>query len=136
MKYQCEASIPDPAAKEHAWNEIVNPNSTHSDKERQAMMMGFWASSQLELTRPYADKYYESLKDFNKYHSWKYMDSFIMFMRPSLEILDSHIVKMVTIKGNVPDTDGAYKKVLDENIELLIRCRNLRELALTEMEAQ
>lgn len=74
---QCGVSIPDPAAKENAWKEIVNPNSTYSDKERQAMMSGFYAYSQLELTRPYADKYYEALKDFNKHHSWKYMDSFI-----------------------------------------------------------
>lgn len=90
------------------------------------MMSGFYAGSQLELTRPYADKYYEALRDFNKHHSWKYMDSFVYLMRPTQEILDSHIVKMVTVKGGVPDTEGAYKKVLEENVELLIRCKNLR----------
>lgn len=53
-------------------------------------------------------------------------------MRPTQEILDSHIVKMVTIKGNIPDTDSAYKKVLEENIELLIRIKTLRELSTEE----
>lgn len=55
-------------------------------------------------------------------------------MRPTQEILDSHIVKMVMIKGNVPDTQSSYKTMLEENIELLIRCKTLREMA--EADAQ
>ena len=85
-----------------------------------------------DLTKQYADKYYEALKDFNKHHGWRYVESFIGAMRPTQEILDSHIVKMVTIKGNIPDTDSAYKKVLEENIELLIRIKTLRELSTEE----
>lgn len=129
LKLQCETSIPDAAVKEKAWNEIVNPNSTLSMKEREAMMSGFYARSQQELTRPYADKYYEALKDFNQHHNYRYQESFISGMRPTMEILDSHIVKLVTIKLNVPDTNSAYLKQLEENIELLIRCKRLRELA-------
>lgn len=129
VRITCGASIPDPAVKEKTWNEIMNPTSTCSDKEKEAMMSGFYAWSQFELTKPYADKYYEALKDFNKKFSYRYTESFIALMRPTMEILDSHIVKMVIIKGNVPDTDSAYKKTLDENIELLIRCKTLRELA-------
>lgn len=34
VRIQCETSIPDADVKEKAWNEIVNPNSTYSDKER------------------------------------------------------------------------------------------------------
>lgn len=86
----------------------------------------------MELTKPYADKYYEALKDFHKHHGWRYVESFMYAMRPTQEILDSHIVKLVTIKGNIPDTESAYKKALEENIELLIRCKTLRELALQE----
>lgn len=95
-------------------------------------MAGFYAWSQQELTKPYADKYYEALKDFNKHHSYRQLESFVMSMRPTQEVLDSHIVKMVTIKGNIPDTDSAYKKTLEENIELLIRIKTLREMAKDE----
>lgn len=34
VRIQCETSIPDAAVKEKAWNEIVNPNSEYSDKEK------------------------------------------------------------------------------------------------------
>lgn len=98
------------------------------------MMAGFYAPSQLDLVRPYFDKYYEALRDFNTHHGYRYMETFIYAMRPVLEILDSHIVKMVTIKGNVPDTDSAYKKTLEENIELLIRCKTLRDLAQKDIQ--
>ena len=32
VKIQCETSIPDAAVKEKAWNEIINPKSTYSQK--------------------------------------------------------------------------------------------------------
>ena len=82
--------------------------------------------------QPYFDRYYEELKDFDKKHSNQYVNSFIQYMRPTMEILDSHIVKLATIKGNVPDTNSAYKKKLEENIELLLRAQTLREMALKE----
>lgn len=132
VKIQCEVSIPDAAVKEKAWNDIVDPKSTVSDVDKRAIMSGFWAGSQYELTKPYADKYYEALKDFNKHFGYRQVESFIALMRPTHEILDSHIVKMVTIKGNIPDTDSAYKKTLEENIELLIRIKTLREMAMQE----
>ena len=84
--------------------------------------------------QPYFDRYYEELKDFDKRHSNQYVGSFIRHMRPTMEVLDSHIVKLVTIKGCVPDTNSAYKKKLEENLELLLRAQILRELALKEAE--
>jgi hypothetical protein len=95
-------------------------------------MSGFYAWSQTDLTKQYADKYYEALKDFNKHFGYRQIESFIALMRPTHEILDSHIVKLVTIKGNIPDIDSAYKKTLEENIELLIRIKTLRDLASQE----
>jgi len=132
VRIQCEASIPDPAVKEQVWKEITDPNSEISIKERQSKMMGFYARSQFDICKPYADKYYEELKDFDKKHSNKYVEAFMHNMRPTMEILDSHIVKLVAIKGNVPDTSSAYKKQLEENIELLIRCKTLREMAVQD----
>jgi hypothetical protein len=43
VRIQCETSIPDAAVKEKAWLEIINPKSTMSDVEKQAMMSGFYA---------------------------------------------------------------------------------------------
>lgn len=55
-------------------------------------------------------------------------------MRPTMEILDSHIINLVKVNGNVPDTNSAYKKKLEENIELLLRAQTLREMAMDEMK--
>ena len=45
LRLTCETAIADPAAKEKAWNEIINPNSETSNKEKIAMMGGFYAWS-------------------------------------------------------------------------------------------
>jgi hypothetical protein len=126
------ASIADPAVKAQAWKDITDPKCTLSSKAKEAMMHGFYSWSQFELVQPYFDKYYEELKDFDKRHSNQYVNVFLRLMRPTMEILDSHIVKLVTIKGEVPDTNTAYKKKLEENIELLLRAQTLREMALKD----
>ena len=132
VRAQCMTSIADPAVKEQAWKDITDPKSPLSNKLKEAKMLGFYAWSQYDLVQPYFDRYYEELKDFDKRHSNQYVNSFIRCMRPTMEILDSHIVKLVTIKGGVPDTNSAYKKKLEENIELLLRAQTLREMALKD----
>lgn len=60
------------------------------------------------------------------------MESFIYSMCPLDEITDSNIVKLVVVAGTIPDTDSAYKKQLDEQIELMIRCKTLKEMAMKD----
>jgi aminopeptidase N len=57
----CRASVPDPAAKEAAWAQIVSgtlPNATF-----RAMLAGFMDADQPELLAPYADRYFEVVGD-------------------------------------------------------------------------
>jgi aminopeptidase N len=57
----CRASIPDPAAKEAAWAQIVSgtlPNATF-----RAMLAGFMDDDQPELLEPYVDRYFEVVGD-------------------------------------------------------------------------
>ena len=60
-RHSCEASINTPENKERVWKELLDPNSKLSSKERQAMMGGFYSWDQLDLCRPYFDKFYECL---------------------------------------------------------------------------
>ena len=129
VRLQCEVSIADPAVKAQAWKDITDPNSSFSMKEKQAKMSGFYAWSQFDIVKPYFDLYYEELKVADSKYTTKFVEAFLGGMRPTMEITDSHIVKLVTIKGNVPDTNSAYKKQLEESIELLIRAKTLREMA-------
>jgi aminopeptidase N len=57
----CRASLPDPAAKEAAWAQIVSgtlPNATF-----RAMLAGFMDYDQPELLAPYVDRYFAVVSD-------------------------------------------------------------------------
>jgi aminopeptidase N len=57
----CRASVPDPAAKEAAWAQIVSgtlPNATF-----RAMLAGFMDDDHPELLAPYVDRYFEVVGD-------------------------------------------------------------------------
>jgi aminopeptidase N len=107
-KLTCEAYIPTAENKAAVWKEITDPNSTLSAKQRQAQMGGFFSASQLDLVRPYFDKYYEVLPDIESQHGYKYLQFFSNFMVPTLEIEDKHIVMLANIKSKVPDTNKVF----------------------------
>ena len=53
-------------------------------------------------------------------------------MVPTLEIEDRHIVTLINIKSKVPDTNKVFMNILQDNIELLLRIKNVREFANDE----
>merc|ERR1719469_1773981 len=67
------SGLPDAESKEAAWLAITDVNSKESIAEREAKMSGFFSWNQLELNRPYFDKFYEVLKDMNTYLPFKYL---------------------------------------------------------------
>jgi hypothetical protein len=44
------------------------------------------------------------------------------------EIKDEHIVRLVCLKQDTPDTDKVFTKTLQDGIELLIRSKEIRAL--------
>jgi aminopeptidase N len=62
----CLAAIPDPAAKEAAWNQIVSgslPNATF-----RAALMGFSSADQDDLIAPYAARFFDVVAD--RWRDW------------------------------------------------------------------
>jgi hypothetical protein len=55
-------------------------------------------------------------------------------MVPTLEVEDKHIVKLINIKSKVPDTNKTFMNILQDNIELLLRIKNVRELSAAASE--
>ena len=53
-------------------------------------------------------------------------------MVPTLEIEDRHIVKLINIKSKVPDTNKVFMNILQDNIETLLRIKNVRAFAVGE----
>ena len=64
-----------------------------------------------------------------KDHVYKYMETFFYHMLPRMHVEDRHIVKLLTIKSQVPDTNSMYMNMLQDGIELLIRSKRIREMA-------
>jgi hypothetical protein len=59
-------------------------------------------------------------------HGYKYLSFFASAMLPTDEIDDSHIVKLANIKSQVPDTNKVFMNILQDNIEVLLRSKNVR----------
>ncbi|TQF01410.1 aminopeptidase N [Kitasatospora acidiphila] len=57
---KCRAALPDPAAKEAAWNALLAPGDL-SNFEVFALAGGFWQPEQEELTAPYVVRFFEEL---------------------------------------------------------------------------
>lgn len=95
----CAASIADADNKEKVWNGLLDPKSTLSSKERQAQMAGFYSRDQLDVCRPYFNKFYDILLQLESEHGYKYMEAFFYSMLPRMEIEDSHIVQLMAIKS-------------------------------------
>ena len=108
----CQAATPTEDAKAEVWRELVDPQSKLSLYERRAQMAGFYSWAQVDVCQPYFDKFYEALPDLSAHHTYKYIETFFYSMLPRMRIEDRHIVKLMTIKSQVPDTNSMYMKVL------------------------
>jgi hypothetical protein len=125
----CDALLPDPENKEKVWKMLTDPDSTESLHKRIARMSGFYSVSQLDIIRPYFDRFYEDAIKVYQTQSFKYFENFVAHLLPRWEIQDKHIVKLVQMKNATPDTQSNLGKELQDSIEFLIRSREVREKA-------
>ncbi|TBL35597.1 aminopeptidase N, partial [Verrucosispora sp. SN26_14.1] len=56
----CRAALPDPAAKQAAW-EIIVSNTELSNRLVEATAAGFWRPEQAELTAEYVPRYFDDM---------------------------------------------------------------------------
>ena len=92
-------------------------------------MGGFYAWDQLDVCSHFFDKFYDCLETMQDGHTYKYIETFFYSMLPRMQIEDRHIVKLMTIKSQVADTNSMYMNILQDGIELLIRSKKIRENA-------
>lgn len=74
---------------------MIDANTTESIYKRAAKMGGFYSWKQIDLVRPYFDKFYEVLPLIYEKHAFKYIENFYHSLLPRMEIKDEHIVKLV-----------------------------------------
>ena len=131
MRLVSRAATTDPKEKENIWIDLTSSNTSLSVYERISLMGGFWCSDQKELKAIYTEKFYEHLADqkFQHEHTFKYITAFLNNMLPRADIKDEHIVKLMQIKLEVPDTDKMYANQLQDCLETLLRCKKVRARA-------
>ncbi len=59
------------------------------------------------------------------------MESFVDNLLPLLEIKDEYIVKLVEIKLETPDSEISFMKLIDQSIEKMILCKQVREKSIS-----
>lgn len=57
------------------------------------------------------------------------METFFYSLLPRMEVKDEHIVRLITLKLQTPDTSTSFINMMNEGIELLIRTKEIRQFA-------
>jgi len=112
VRLTCMAYLPDTAGKAETWKALIDINSTESLKERAAKMAGFHSWNQLDITRPYFDKFFDELRNIQAGTPYKYQEAFFYQLLPRYEIQDAHIVKLVELKNETPDNQATFANML------------------------
>jgi aminopeptidase N len=127
LRATCFSALPSAECKAQVWAEITNPNSTESLYMRRAKMGGFYSWDQMDLIEPYFDKFFEVLPEIAQKTTWKYLDTFFHMMLPTMQVKESHIVKLVALKNETPDSQLQFACLLQDGIEVLLRCKQIRD---------
>mmetsp|Transcript_17220 Transcript_17220/g.21745 ORF Transcript_17220/g.21745 Transcript_17220/m.21745 type:complete len:101 (-) Transcript_17220:11-313(-) len=99
-------------------------------------MGGFYASEQMDIIEPYFDKFFDILPFMHEKSTHKTFESFFFNMLPRMAVKDAHIVRLVNLLQEVPDTDTMFAETLKDGLDVLIRIQQIRTLANRELQAR
>jgi aminopeptidase N len=83
------ALIPTAAAKAAAWRRLTTGRLPNW--EQRALLFGFYHPSQLELTQPYAQAYFDVLREFWAHHDNQNAQQFAVYGYPALHVDQSTV---------------------------------------------
>ena len=92
-------------------------------------MAGFYSYKQLDLIRPYFEKFFQVLPQIYEKQAFKNVEYFFHSLLPRMEIKDEQIVKLIALKLQTTDINTNFASILTEGLELVMRSKAVRELA-------
>ena len=125
----CMASLPDPDVKAQIWKDLTDPNNTESKYMKDAKKLGFYAHNQIDILAPYFEEFYEILPKMKSQLSGQGFEGWFFGLLPRMVIEDRHIVKLVALKQDTPETEKHFQNILQDGVELLLRSKQIRELS-------
>ena len=117
----CLAGLPDPEVKARVWQEVTDPNNTDSLYVRSAKMGGFYSFEQIDIVEPYFEKFFDILYEQHEKSTHKRFESFFFSLMPRMVVTDHHIVRLVSILQDTPDTEQMFSETLRDGVDLLVR---------------
>ena len=102
---RCEAGLPNAETKAKIWAEITDTNSKDSVNLRYAKIGGFYCWDQIDIVSPYFDKFFDEIERIHKFTNHMYFENFFHSLLPTMNIKESHIVKLVSLRANTPDLE-------------------------------
>jgi aminopeptidase N len=84
------ALLPDPAVKAEVWAELTSDEEPPNWKAR-ALLLGFQHTTQVELTKPYAQKYLDVAADIWAKRASEPAQEFLVYGYPALQVTDEMV---------------------------------------------
>lgn len=85
LRFTCEACLPDKDSKAKIWEIITHPKENElSSYDYRAYLQGFYSRFQIELNRPYVEKYLEEIPKFARSGEKDHMSIFVSGAFPPL----------------------------------------------------
>jgi aminopeptidase N len=121
------AAVPDVAGKQAAWERIIN-DRTSSISVLTAVMDGFAQPDQVELTRPFADRYFDTVLEVYRNRPYAFASRFASRMFPKFSS-DQAIVGRAQALLKQQDLPSELRKWLTDLTEDLERRAGLQTMA-------
>ena len=83
----------------------------------------------MDIVEPYFDKFFDVLVFMHEKCTYKQFTNFFFSMLPRMQVKDAHIVRLVSLLNEVPDTDAMFAETLKDGLDLLIRTQQIRAYA-------
>lgn len=132
LKLSCEALLPDKAAKEKVWKEIIDYTNKLSSYERLAYMSSFFNIESADILAPYFQKYIDTVKDCASCGDRNFVSAFITNTCPSFNITDDFIAKLKLVVSEFSQDvkHESYCRTVNKVIGSLEQNQKIKEYAL------
>ena len=118
------AARPDPAAKEAAWSAVMDTD-TLSNHLQAATMAQFWRYDQVELCRPYVERYFEQIADIWRTRSMDTAHTITEMLYPAVVIEQATVDRTDRYLAE-SDPQPALRRMLSEGRDSLARALRAR----------
>jgi aminopeptidase N len=116
--------IATPAAKEHAWRQLTGPNSLPNWLQR-ALLVGFYHSAQLDLTRPYVNRFFDVIDQIWASRDSEPAQEFVELAYPAQHVSEATVAATDAWLA-APDRPAPLRRLVAEGRDGVIRALRAR----------